>query len=59
MGASTPGTANMLDRVAQIENHYNTLASRLSDPEVYGNQAEYVRISREQASLLARVVRAS
>ncbi|NBX45865.1 MAG: peptide chain release factor 1 [Chloroflexi bacterium] len=42
----------MLDRVAQIENHYNTLASRLSDPEVYGNQAEYVRISREQASLL-------
>lgn len=42
----------MLDRVAQIEKHYDTLASRLSDPEVYGNQAEYVRISREQASLL-------
>ena len=42
----------MLDRVAQIENHYNALALRLSDPEIYGNQAEYVRISREQASLL-------
>ncbi|MCX5986365.1 MAG: peptide chain release factor 1 [Chloroflexi bacterium] len=42
----------MLDRVAQIENHYNVLALRLSDPEIYGNQAEYVRISREQASLL-------
>ncbi|MSQ42917.1 MAG: peptide chain release factor 1 [Chloroflexi bacterium] len=42
----------MLDRVAQIENHYNRLALRLSDPEVYGIQAEYVRMSREQASLL-------
>ena len=41
----------MLDRVANIEVRYEDLARRLADPEVFGDQAAYVRLSREQATI--------
>lgn len=41
----------MLDRVAQIAARYEDLESRLADPEIMSDQAAYVRLSREQASL--------
>ena len=41
----------MLDRVAQIAARYEDLEIRLADPEIMSDQAAYVRLSREQASL--------
>ena len=41
----------MLDRVAHIEARYEDIAKRLAEPGVLSDQAAYVRLSREQASL--------
>lgn len=46
----------MLDRVSHIEDRYDELAKRLADPDVYGDQSLYVRLSREQSEL-ATIVR--
>jgi len=45
----------MFDKLRQIEERYQDLARRLSDPQVIGQQAEYARMAKA-ASELAEVV---
>jgi len=46
----------MFDKLRQIEERYQELSRRLSDPQVIGQQAEYARMAKA-ASELAEVVR--
>jgi peptide chain release factor 1 len=41
----------MLDKLAEVETRYRELEALLVDPEIIGNRREFVRLSRERASL--------
>ena len=47
----------MLTKLEDVDRRYHELETMLADPEVQGNRKEFVRISREHASLVEVVAR--
>ena len=41
----------MFQKLESVENHYTTLAQRLSDPKILENKDEYRKLSQECAEL--------
>src|SRR5689334_10430266 len=47
----------MLDRLAEIERHYEELERQVSDPGVIANRREFARLAKERAQLEETVTR--
>ena len=41
----------MLEKLAEVEKRYSQLESRLTDPQLLGNQREYTKIAKERSDL--------
>lgn len=41
----------MLDKLMEVENKYEKITKALSDPEVFSNREEFLRLSKEQSEL--------